>query len=119
MASTDDRSARAHAALQALRAELEALLDTTNEAAKPVDLDTPIGRLSRIDALQQQKMLEAHRDRARVRLRQTLAALAAVRDGTWGECRRCGDDIDERRLAARPESPLCMPCTEAIEQGRT
>jgi len=118
MSDETDRLARARAALEVLRDELEAMLDSTDEGARPVDLDTPIGRLSRIDAMQQQKMLQAHRDRARVRLRQTMAALAAVRDGSWGECRRCGDDIDERRLEARPESPLCMPCTEAIEQGR-
>ena len=39
-------------ALRALRAELEGLLEATREGTRPVDLDEPIGRLTRMEAIQ-------------------------------------------------------------------
>lgn len=55
--------------LEELRDNLKRLLDSTREGAKPVDLDEPIGRLTRIDAIQQQKMTTANRRSFDVRLK--------------------------------------------------
>lgn len=49
---TDRNVAEFKARLLSLKADLEALLEATAEGAAPVDLETPIGRLSRIDAIQ-------------------------------------------------------------------
>ncbi len=38
------------------------------------------------------------------------AALARIAKGTYGQCRYCGQEIDERRLRARPESSSCVEC---------
>jgi len=38
------------------KAELKELLNSVNESSGPVDLNDPIGRLSRMDAIQQQQM---------------------------------------------------------------
>ena len=38
-----------------LESQLRAILEQTENQGKPVDLDEPIGRLSRMDAIQQQK----------------------------------------------------------------
>lgn len=100
-----------------LRAELESLIEATADGAKPVDLDQPIGRLSRIDAIQAQKLTQANRARTQVRLKHVLAALAAVRDEEYGECRKCGDYISRERLDAVPESPLCLECMHELERG--
>ena len=107
-----------HTALMALKVELAALLDTTAEGVRPVDLDQPIGRLSRIDAIQQQKLAQANRRRTEIRLRQVMAALAAMAEGDYGECKRCGDEIGDARLDARPEAPVCLACQEELESGR-
>lgn len=115
---TDAQVTAFHDRLAELQEELEALLDATAAGAAPVDLDQPIGRLSRIDAIQAQKLTQANRARAKVRLQHVRAALAAVRAGTYGECRRCQDDIAKERLEAAPESPLCLECMEALESGR-
>jgi len=96
--------------LKALHDELEALLTNTAESARPVDLDQPIGRLSRVDALQQQSMLTANRSAARRRLQQVEAARRRIEAGEYGECARCGEAIDPRRLEAKPEAPLCITC---------
>jgi len=98
------------ARLHALRAELDSLLAGTAEGARPVDLDQPIGRLSRVDAMQQQSMLAANRTAATRRRQQVDAALRRIEDGEYGECAACGEPIDVRRLEAQPEAPLCVGC---------
>lgn len=104
--------------LVALRSELESLLEATAEGARPVDLEAPIGRLSRIDAIQAQKLTQANRARTELRLRHVLAALRAIADDEFGECKKCGDPISTERLDAKPESPLCLPCMEELESNR-
>ncbi len=103
-------------ALVALKTELEGLLDVTREDTRPVDLDEPIGRLTRIDAIQQQKMAAAQRQQHDLRLRQVLQALAAADRGEYGLCKRCEDPISYRRLQARPESPYCLDCQDEIDR---
>ena len=47
-------------------------------------------------------------------LRATLAdidhALEKFGAGTYGRCEKCGQDIEEDRLEARPQASLCMSC---------
>jgi len=96
--------------LIALRSELEAMLTNSEEGAKPVDLDQPIGRLSRMDALQQQHMVQAGRQNARQRLQRVQAALALFERDEYGYCRLCEEPIGFARLSAQPEAPLCVEC---------
>jgi RNA polymerase-binding transcription factor len=37
-------------------------------------------------------------------------ALGRIKDGTYGQCVRCGNDIAPDRLDARPEAALCIDC---------
>ena len=50
------------------------------------------------------------------RLRQVLAALQSMDDGTYGICIRCGKPIDPRRLDADPAAMTCMDCLTAEEK---
>ncbi len=102
--------------LMKLRGELTALVSGATEGAKPVDLDEPIGRISRVDAMQQQKMLAANRQAAQQRRRQVEAALDRIEAGEYGECQGCGEDIEPRRLEAQPEAPLCLDCQSGREK---
>ncbi len=115
---TPDQVETLHAALEALKVELRAELERDTDSADIVDLDQPMGRLSRMDALQQQKMAQAQRRRIRLRLGQIDQALVAVADDEYGDCRICGEPIGFRRLQVRPEAPLCIGCTEAAERRR-
>ena len=103
-------------ALQALKAELERSLKTTREGTKPVELDEPIGRLTRMDAIQQQHMSAAGRRSLDLRLKQVLQALNLIENGEYGACRKCEDPIGVARLTARPESPYCLDCQEEIDR---
>ena len=113
---TKDQVAEMRQALEALKAELEELLSTTRDASRPVDVDEPIGRLTRVDAIQQQSMSVASRRGYDLRLRQVCQALRLVQRGDYGLCRRCKEPIGHARLAARPESPYCLDCQDDIDR---
>jgi DnaK suppressor protein len=102
--------------LGALKEALERALDGSKEGAQVVSLDQPIGRVSRIDAIQQQKMAEASRRQQELRLGQVKIALGAVERGDYGYCRSCEEPIAYRRLAARPETPFCLRCQGGRER---
>jgi len=114
---TDAQIAELRADLEALKDELETLLDATGEGIRPVDLDEPIGRLSRMDAMQQQKMAQANRARNATRLKMVGAALAADPVDEYGWCKRCEDPVGYGRLKSRPEAPFCVGCQGAFERG--
>src|SRR3989338_2184110 len=45
-----------------------------------------------------------------VNLRDVDQALKRIKDNTYGTCKYCKQEIDVRRLRARPESGSCMSC---------
>ena len=101
----------ARAALIA-RQEALALEDEANaDARDTVELQQDsVGRLSRMDALQQQAMAQAtERRRAAERARIT-AALARIEEGEWGYCLSCGEEIAEARLRHDPSVATCIKC---------
>jgi DnaK suppressor protein len=99
-----------------LVAELEHALRAGAESAAPVVLDqSSVGRLSRMDAMQQQAMAKATRQKAQVRLTQCKAALSAFDRGEYGLCRKCEEPIGYRRLCAKPEAPFCLECQRGAE----
>ena len=94
--------------LIALEAALAAHLSQVGDSAKTVDLDTPIGRLSRIDAMAQQQVAKAGKAAAQRRLGQARAALRRMEEGSYGICVRTDEPIGYERLKIRPETPLSM-----------
>ena len=103
-------------ALLTLREELEGQLESMREGTRPVDLDEPIGRLTRIDAIQQQRVTSANRRSSDIRLRQVIQALGFMQRGDYGLCRKCEEPIGYARLSARPESPYCLECQDEIDR---
>ena len=77
----------------------------------PVSLDQQsVGRLSRMDAMQQQAMAKAsERARSRERLR-VDAALQRIEDGEYGFCIECGSEIPFERLRIDPAASHCVAC---------
>jgi RNA polymerase-binding protein DksA len=49
-------------------------------------------------------------------LRDIDAALARIKDGTYGICKYCHNPIEEKRLSIRPTSSSCVECKKAITQ---
>ena len=42
------------------------------------------------------------------------AALKRIKDGTYGDCTRCGNPISEERLNILPHTPLCRICANEV-----
>jgi len=40
-------------------------------------------------------------------------ALGRIKDGSYGTCVRCGEEIAPERLEARPEAALCIDCARS------
>ncbi|MEM7028844.1 MAG: TraR/DksA family transcriptional regulator [Chloroflexota bacterium] len=45
-------------------------------------------------------------------------ALSQAREGNYGVCEDCAQDIDPERLAIFPQATLCVPCKSAREGVR-
>lgn len=103
--------------LRSLKSELEQALNASDQSAKPVDLEQPIGRLSRMDAIQNQQIAKASRRNHELRLRLVLAAINNLEGGDYGLCTRCDGPIDFRRLKARPEARMCIDCARKSERS--
>jgi RNA polymerase-binding transcription factor DksA len=47
-------------------------------------------------------------------LRDTEKALERIQKGTYGTCKYCNKEIDEKRLRARPSSSSCVDCKKSF-----
>lgn len=75
------------------------------------DLDqSAVGRLSRIEALQNQGMTRNIKERDRVQLEQVLKALERLEAGSFGFCTDCRGPIRFERLLVFPEALNCAAC---------
>ncbi len=85
----------------------------------PVELDqTKVGRLSRMDAMQQQAMAQTSARRTEVDLQRIRTAISRLRSGDYGYCVRCDEEIAQKRLEIDPATLICIDCARAAE-GRT
>ncbi len=108
------KTLRAH--LEGQLHELESLLKNGASAARPVELDQQsVGRVSRIDAIQQQQMARASQGQARQTLRRVELALERIEAGEYGFCLHCGEPIAYARLEVQPFATLCLDCQENSE----
>jgi DnaK suppressor protein len=103
--------------LETLEENIDRILGLMKEGTRPVDLDEPIGRLTRMDALQAQSLARSSRQGLEVKRSQVASALAEIEEGGYGLCRRCEGPIGFRRLKVRPETPFCVRCQEKLEEG--
>lgn len=102
------------ARLIADRAALSGITEASVESRGPVELDqTSVGRLSRMDAIQQQAMALATERRRAGSLQRIEAALSRMDTGEFGWCSKCGEAIAPGRLALDPSTPNCIACAAA------
>jgi DnaK suppressor protein len=104
------------ARLRARRAELVEAGAAHEEDRRPVKLDqTRMGRLSRMDALQDQAMAIELERRREVELARIDAALERLAGGEYGFCVTCGNAIEPKRLELDPATPLCLNCARRAD----
>jgi|SRR5579884_3516117 DnaK suppressor protein len=58
---------------------------------------------------------QSNNDRQLLQMVET--ALQRIREGTFGECVSCGNEINPKRLEAVPWTRYCIECQEKLEKG--
>ena len=102
---------KAREKLVARRGELEKLSEGSADARETVTLDqASVGRLSRMDAMQQQAMAQATERQRTVEISRIGKALERLDEDEYGACVECGEDISEKRLAIDPAATHCIKC---------
>jgi DnaK suppressor protein len=96
--------------LQSRKDELEKSLVSIQDSSKPVDLNDPIGRLSRMDAIQQQQMSLNAKKQIELNLQLVDTAIKRLEQGNFGYCLKCDEEINIKRLLAKPEASFCTKC---------
>ena len=100
------------------RKEILEVLDSGKSAAGTVKLDqTSVGRLSRMDALQSQAMLQEATRRREQSLLDIDESLSKIESGDYGICEQCGEEIAEKRLLFNPTVLYCIDCSSKLEQA--
>lgn len=98
------------------RQELQVSREQLTASTRPVELDqTTQGRLSRIDAIQQQQMAKASQAHVAQEIARIDAALARHAAGSFGLCCHCRMALEPERLRADPAVPFCLDCIEEIQ----
>ena len=96
--------------LQAMLAELEDRLSRLeSDLAEPLSADSE----ERATQMEDDESLEGQAAVVSNEIASVQRALARIEDGTYGECTKCGADISDGRLEARPEAALCIDCASA------
>ena len=80
------------------------------EMSKPVAPENSIGRISRMDAINNKSVAEAALGQAKRKLRNLEFALSRVFDEDFGNCARCKQAIPTGRLLIMPHSRFCVNC---------
>ncbi len=92
--------------------------DAAGRDTGPVELDQArTGRLSRMDAMQQQAMSQAAARLTAQERQRILSALDRMKSGDYGYCIVCDEDIPEGRLRFDPSIPTCIACARKAENG--
>ena len=82
-----------------------------------VELDQArMGRLSRMDAMQQQAMAQASGRLAEQERQRIVSALNRIQSGDYGYCMKCKDEIAEGRLRFDPSVLVCISCARRAER---
>ncbi len=111
MPLTEDQKDEIRRLLEKEVAKLERSIQISGKSAKPVRLDQQsVGRLSRMDALQNQGMAQRLQARDGERLTRLLEALDRLDAGELGVCANCGEEIAYGRLEVFPETEVCGGC---------
>ena len=99
------------------RAELERQVASTEEdierlkgLTKPIAPDNAIGRLTRMEAIQEKSIHEANLRTAEARLKALKRAERLIDRDDFGTCIDCGEEIPFKRLLLVPQTVRCVDC---------
>lgn len=90
--------------------EAEESIVEMEKMTQPISPENSIGRISRMDAINNKSVMESALRNKRSKLSKLKVALASIDKEDFGNCSQCKNPIQEGRLIFMPESTLCVRC---------
>lgn len=82
------------------------------EATKPIAPENSIGRISRMDAINNKSVAEDSLRKAIDKVGKLKDALKNISNPDFGQCQKCTETINFKRIAFMPEIRRCMKCAK-------
>ncbi len=79
---------------------------------EPISPENSIGRVSRMDAINNKSVAEAALRSAKIKLSKLRMALSKIDNNDFGNCSNCKRPIQSARLMFMPESTRCVRCAD-------
>lgn len=80
------------------------------ELTKPIAPENAIGRISRMDAINNKSVNDAALKKSEQKLKNLTIALANINDPDFGLCSKCKNQIPLGRVLLMPQSRFCVHC---------
>jgi len=80
------------------------------ELTKPISPENAIGRISRMDAINNKSVAEAALRQAEGKVKNLHMVLESIDDKDFGLCLKCKKPIPVGRILLMPQSRLCVNC---------
>ena len=93
-------------------AKTKVSIDSLRLLTQPVAPDCAIGRVSRMDAIQNKSINEAALEKAIRKLSGLEFALNRIHEADFGICVRCKQAIPVQRIMLLPHSRFCARCVD-------
>ena len=78
--------------------------------AKPISPENAIGRISRMDAINNKSINDRMLRKAEEKLKGLKMALSRLKESDFGKCIKCKNWINEKRILLMPEVIKCINC---------
>ena len=82
------------------------------EETKPIAPDDAIGRVSRMDAINNKSVIEAALRTQENKLRGLIFVQSRINDDDFGLCNRCRKTIPIQRILLVPHNKFCVQCAK-------
>jgi len=82
-----------------------------------IAIERTADQLDDIQRASERALAVCNLDRDFTQLRHARAALRRIRDGSFGTCQHCDEDIHPKRLTAVPWAAFCIRCQEALDRN--
>jgi DnaK suppressor protein len=104
--------------LAAQREELARAITRTQQEGREADEDPTVDLADKAANSYTKEFLfgQTHNDRSRLQL--VDEALERIKEGSFGECASCHEELQQKRLEAVPWTRYCITCQEKKEKGQ-
>jgi len=104
--------------LEERQVSLRKTVSRTEEDGRIADQDTAQDIADHAASSYTKEFLFSQSNNDRQLLAMVENALQRIRDGAFGECVSCGNEINPKRLEAVPWTRYCIECQEKLENGQ-